>query len=272
MGSLTAVCPGSFLRGISGGASIPGVVVRRLAIAIVALTLAVSPGPALGAEPPAGNPVDQIDWGGTPEYRLVPGDELSLDFGPGEDFTGDVVRAVVVRPDGRITVYPVGDVVAAGHTPVELQAEITRLLAGELKLPRVTVEVTKTAANRVHVLGRVKRPGSQPVGLLPTLLQVISEAGGFEDDAARNSVIIMRRVGLSRVSVERVRVDRLLRGGGDVPLGRYDIVYVPRSSIGNVDVFVDQFFTRILPVGSTVMQGWELFNLEKVFQYGRVVR
>lgn len=268
MGSSTAVPPGSSLRGIPGGASIPGVVVKHLAAIVIACSLALLSGPVSGA--PADTPVDQIDWGGTPEYRIVPGDELGLNFGPRGDVRGDMVRQVVVRPDGRITVFPIGDVVAAGRTPVELQAELIRLLAGEFKQPRVTVELTKSAANRVHVLGRVKKPGSQVVQSLPTLLQVIAEAGGFEDDAARNSVIVMHRVGLGSVSVVRIRADRLLRGGGDVPLNRFDIVYVPRSTIGNVGTFVDQFFARTSPVGATALLGWELFNLDRVFGSGRV--
>jgi polysaccharide export outer membrane protein len=249
------------------------VVVRRLAFVVVLVALAILSGPVSGAERPGvDTPIDQLDWGSTPEYRIVPGDELGLNFGPREDVPSDLVRPVVVRLDGRITVFPVGDVVAAGHTPVELQAELIRLLAGEYKQPRVTVEVVRSAANRVHVLGRVKKPGSQAVQALPTLLQVLADAGGFEDDAARNSVIVMHRVGLGSVSVSRIRADRLLRGGGDVPLSRFDIVYVPRSTIGNVDVFVDQFFTRMInPAGSAGLLGWELFNLDRVFSSGRTV-
>lgn len=245
---------------------------KRLAVIVaVALALALPVAPVSGAGAPGDNtPIDQLDWGATPEYRIVPGDELGLNFGPRDDLVADMIRPVVVRPDGRITVFPIGDVVAAGRTPVELQAELIRLLAGEFKQPRVTVEVVRSAANRVHVLGRVKAPGSQVVQSLPTLLQVIAGAGGFEDDAARNSVIIMHRVGLGTVSVTRVRAGRLLRGGGDVPLSRFDIVYVPRSAIGNVDVFVDQFFARTASVGSTTLLGWELFNLDRVFGSGRV--
>jgi len=258
------------MRRVSGGVSIPGVVVKRFAAVALALTLALPPGPVSGAAAPDDTPVDQLDWGRTPEYRIVPGDELALNFGPREDIGTDLIRPTIVRPDGRITVYPIGDVVAAGRTPVELQGELIRLLAGEYKQPRVTVELVKSAASRVHVLGRVKKPGSQVVQSLPTLLQVIAEAGGFEDDAARNSVIVMHRVGLGTVSVTRIRADRLLRGGGDVPLSRFDIVYVPRSTIGNVDVFVDQFFARISPVGATALLGWELFNLDRVFGSGRI--
>jgi protein involved in polysaccharide export with SLBB domain len=247
------------------------VVVKRFAAIAIVLALVLLPGSGLGAAVPVDTPIDQIDWGQAPEYRIVPGDELGLNFGLREDITHELVRSVVVRPDGRITVFPIGDVVAAGRTPVEVQTELLRLLAGEYKQPRVTVEVVKSTANRVHVLGRVKRPGSQVVQSLPTLLQVIAEAGGFEDDAASNSVIIMHRVGLSSVNVTRVHAGRLLRGGGDIPLSRFDIVFVPRSTIGNVDVFVDQFFNRTLPVGASAMLGWELFNLNRVFGAVRVV-
>ena len=245
---------------------------KRLAAVAIAVTLVLFTGPAFGAASPADRtPIDRVDWGSIPEYRIVPGDVLALNFGPREGVAADLIRQTEVRVDGRVTVFPIGDVVAAGHTPVELQAELIRLLAAEYKQPRVTVELLKSAANRVHVLGRVKRPGSQVVESLPTLLQVIAEAGGFEDDAARNSVVVMHRVGLGTVSVARIRADRLLRGGGDVPLSRFDIVYVPRSTIGNVDVFVAQFFANISPVGSTAMVGWELFNLDRVFGSGRVV-
>jgi protein involved in polysaccharide export with SLBB domain len=243
------------------------VVVNRVLALTIVISLAVPLTAVQGAGPSTETPIDEIDWSQAPEYRIVPGDELVLDFGPGQTTEAAVVRRVVVRPDGRISVYPMGDVVAAGYTPAELQTTLVRLLASELKQPRLVVEVTKFAGNQIHVLGRVKKPGSVAATSLPTLLQVITEAGGFEDDAARGSVIVMHRVGLGSVNVARFRVDRLLRSGGDVPLSRYDIVYVPRSTIGNVDLFVNQFFERLLlPAESFALRGWELFNLDKVYQ------
>jgi protein involved in polysaccharide export with SLBB domain len=247
------------------------VVVNRVFAILFALALLSACGPAMGAPAPVDVPIDRIDWGQTPEYRIVPGDELGLNFGPRLDNGDFAVRSVIVRTDGRITVFPIGDVVAAGRTPVELQAELIRLLAAEFRQPRVTVEVVRSAAGQVHVLGRVKLPGSKAIQSLPTLLQVIAESGGFEDDAARNSVIVMHRVGLGTVSVTRVRAGQLLKKGGDIPLSRFDIVYVPRSTIGNVGVFVDQFFNRASQVGGTSMLGWELFHLDQVFGANRIV-
>ncbi len=239
---------------------------RRVVLLAICLLLGAAPS-AVTATPvvaPDTESVAQVDWAGVPEYRIVPGDELLLDYGP-TTVTGIArTQTIVVRPDGRVTIYPVGDLVAAGRTPLEVQADLLRLLSVELKQPRVTIAVSKLAGNEVHVLGRVKRPGSYPVGPFSTLLQALAAAGGFEDDAARNSVLVMHRAGASNVRVARVKADRLLKGAGDVPLSRFDIVYVPRSTIGNVDVFVQQFFTGTVSAVSYSILGWELFHLNRV--------
>ncbi len=208
-----------------------------------------------------------MDWSKVPEYRIVPGDRLMIDLGPRAEVVGNDRHEQAVRPDGRITVYPVGDVVAAGLTPMELQRSLTDVLAADLRSPRVTVELVSTAASVVHVLGRVRRPGSVPAGPFITVSQAIADAGGFQDDAARNSVIILHRDGAHSVSVARIRMDRVLKGVefSDVPLSRFDIVYVPRSSIGNVSQFVQQFFGPVAPAVQTAFIGWELFNLDRVF-------
>jgi len=239
--------------------------VNRTALILLSLACALAAGPARAQEAPSPASVDQIDWGKVPEYRVVPGDELRFNFGPSTREGSDVVRDTKVRPDGRVSIYPVGDLVAAGRTTAELQTELLRLLASELKEPRVVVEVRTMAGNQVHVLGRVKKPGSVQVGPFATLLQVLAEAGGFEDDAARNSVLVMHRDGANGVRVARLKVSRMLKTGADVPLSRFDIVYVPRSTIGNIDVFVAQFFREPAGVLNAAMLGWELFNLDRVF-------
>lgn len=88
-----------------------------------------------------------MDWSRVQEYRIVPGDKLSINFGPRPDGLEDTVRETTVRPDGRITVYPVGDVIAAGLTPMDLQRSLLALLSADLKQPRVTVEVAESAGN-----------------------------------------------------------------------------------------------------------------------------
>lgn len=209
----------------------------------------------------------EMDWSRVPEYRIVPGDLLTLDYGPRSDGPAALLSRARVRPDGRISVYPVGDVVAAGLTPMELQQSIVALLAIELRNPRVVVVVEEFAGNQIHVLGRVEKPGSIPAAPFATLLQAITAAGGFKDDAARNSVLVFHRDGARTLRVTRVRVDRLLKGSDidDIPLGRFDIVYVPRSTIGNIDVFVRQWFGETSSILASSLVGWQLFNLDRVY-------
>jgi polysaccharide export outer membrane protein len=211
-----------------------------------------------------------MDWGAIPEYRIVPGDLLSLNFGPQEASPNDLVRDARVRPDGRISVFPIGDVVAAGRTPRELEQVLVNLLAAEFRNPRVTVEVREIAGNQVHVLGRVRLPGSYDAGPFMTTMQAIAKAGGFEDDAARNSVVVFHRNGAHTVQVAKLRLDASIKEGdltADLPLSRFDIVYVPRSTIGNINVFARQFFTEQQGVLNFMFTGWQLFNLDKVYPF-----
>jgi hypothetical protein len=66
-------------------------------------------------------------------------------------------------------------------------------------------------------------------------------------------------------------MDRVLNGieFADLPISRFDIVYVPRSTIGNLSVFLRQIFDPLAPMATTVLVGWELFHLDRV--YGRAV-
>lgn len=236
--------------------------------------VALAPSSALAAAPVdsvaalSGNATTTEDWSLVPEYRIVPGDKLVLNFGPAPSVQIDVLREARVRPDGRISVFPVGDVVAAGRTIRELEAALVELLAAELKQPRVTVELQEVAGNQVHVLGQVAKPGSYPAGPFMTLSQAISTAGGFTDGAARNSVMVFHRDGARNVRVARVPFDRAITSGkldADIALSRFDIVFVPRSTVGNVEVFTRQVFGSANLGLNTVLVGWELFNLERVF-------
>lgn len=238
------------------------------------LVLGALVAPAVGAHA-AASPVQappeslSADWSQVPEYRLVPGDEMVLNFGPnGVAANGVPSRILIVRPDGRISVFPVGDVVAAGHTPRELEAMLFDLLSASMKEPRVTVEVGHIAGNKVHVLGRVHNPGSFTAEPFLTVTQAIAGAGGFSDDAARNSVVVFHRVGAREVSVAVLALDRMLKRGSlqaDLPLSRFDIVYVPRNTIGNINVFSQQFFAPVSSALTGSLVGWELFNLNRVY-------
>jgi protein involved in polysaccharide export with SLBB domain len=241
-----------------------------LFVALACLVMPLASVPARAADDAMADS-SAMDWSRVPEYRLVPGDELILNFGPPieADAPGTgVTRGQRIRPDGRISVFPVGDVVAAGRTVSELEAELVKLLGAALKRPRVTIEVAEVAGNEVHVIGRVENAGSYKAGPYLTVSQAIAKAGGFKDDAATNSVLVFHRDGARTARVMRLRLGDALKRGrleADLPLGRFDIVYVPRSAIGNLNLFTKQFFGENIQLLYFGLVGWELFHLDRVF-------
>jgi hypothetical protein len=75
-------------------------------------------------------------------------------------------------------------------------------------------------------------------------------------------------MGAREVGVAAIQLDRMIKRGSlaaDVPLSRFDIVYVPRNTIGNIGVFAQQAFGPVSNVLSSSLVGWELFHLDRVF-------
>ena len=106
----------------------------------------------------------------------------------------DVSRpSVPVRPDGRISLPLVGEVQAAGRTPLQLEAEITSKLRTYIAEPEVTVMVQQINSEKFNILGQVGKPGSYPLTGGTTVLDAIALAGGFKDFAKQKSIYILRQ-------------------------------------------------------------------------------
>src|SRR5947209_607933 len=97
--------------------------------------------------------------GTTTDYRLVAGDKLRIDVYKDAQLS----QSVQIRPDGKITLPLVGDVAAAGRTPLELRDAIGGALKDYITDPVVTVIVVEATAPPipvVYVTGEVNKPGA----------------------------------------------------------------------------------------------------------------
>lgn len=105
----------------------------------------------------------------------------------------DLSRQVPVRPDGKISLPLLNDVQAMGMTPSQLASQITEGLSKFMNSPQVTVIVTQINSQRVYILGEVGRAGAY--GLLPgmTVLQALSNAGGFTAFANQKGIYVLRQ-------------------------------------------------------------------------------
>jgi len=105
----------------------------------------------------------------------------------------DVSRSIPVRSDGKISLPLVGEVQAAGRTPLKLEQDIAARLKNYIEEPEVTVIVQQINSQKFNVLGRVMHPGSFAFANSPTVLDAIALAGGFRDFAKQKSIYLLRQ-------------------------------------------------------------------------------
>jgi polysaccharide export outer membrane protein len=101
---------------------------------------------------------------------------------------------VPVRPDGRISVPLVDDVVAAGLSPDELKANLVEAYRAFVTIPNISVLVQEIHSLKVYVLGEVLSPGAFDLQRPVRVLQAIALAGGFTQYAEKNRVIVLREL------------------------------------------------------------------------------
>jgi len=107
----------------------------------------------------------------------------------------DLTRTIPVRSDGKISLPLVGELEAAGRTPLDLEHEIAAKLKEYMTEPDVTVIVEQINSQKYNILGQVTKPGSYALATATTVLDAIAASGGCRDFAKQKSVYILRKNG-----------------------------------------------------------------------------
>jgi len=128
---------------------------------------------------------------GDPSYIIGPMDVLEIQVWKEPDFS----RQVLVRPDGKITLPLVGDILASGMNTMGLKALLSEKLENFVSKPEVTVIVLESRSKNFYIIGKISRPGTYPLNPDMTVLQAISVAGGLAEWADKDSIRIIRRSG-----------------------------------------------------------------------------
>lgn len=183
------------------------------------------------------------DWtDAEPEYVLYPGDEIEVATPTAPELT----RTLKVGPDGRIALPLIGQIMAADRTLAEVEQVASQAYASELVRPVVEITLKQAGPLKVWVAGEVRTPGVYDMAGDIDAYQAIVMAGDFLPSAKPQEVALIRR-GPGGRRMMRV-VDLRPRRGEVVALRRGDILYVPRSNLGELA----NFFTQVrnaLPVG-----------------------
>ena len=166
----------------------------------------------------------------TPRYLIGPGDQLEIFVWRNPE----VSRSVPVRPDGRISVPLIEDLVAVNKTPTQLARDIERELGTYIQEPLVTVIVTGFIGpfpQQVRIIGEATTPQAIPYRANMSMLDVMIAVGGITDFAAGNRAVIVRNVN-GKQREYRLRLDDLVRGGditANVQVLPGDVVIIPES-------------------------------------------
>lgn len=177
------------------------------------------------------------------DYRIQAGDQIDVRF----PLNPELNVRTVVRPDGRVSLKLVGEVLAEGHTPAELGQQLKGAYSTELRDPEIAVIVRGMAA-RIYVDGQIERPGEYVWNPQITALQAIARAGGFRATANEDRFVVLRRGADGSQQVIAVDLEQEGDGNHDVFLAPYDLVVVPSSGVADVNKWMDQYIRQNIPV------------------------
>lgn len=137
--------------------------------------------------------------GPTPMPTAAPVDPKTFKIGPEDILLVRVWRepelssAVEVRPDGKITLPLIGEIQASGETADSLKGKVVELLSEYINKPEVMVSIQAVRSRRYHITGEVSRPGTFPLVVPITVLEALTNAGGFKEFANTKKITILRK-------------------------------------------------------------------------------
>lgn len=180
-----------------------------------AVWAAQTPAPPAAAAPaavPVSKPVQSPSTPGgvtpPPGYVIGPEDVLAVVFWREKDLS---VEETVVRPDGMITLPIINDVKAAGLTPEELRKSVEDAAGRYVQEPNATIVIKAIHSRRFFVTGLVNKPGPYGLGGPTTILQALAMAGGLQDFAKENDIVLMRQEG-GKTNTYKFRYKDVIKG------------------------------------------------------------
>lgn len=121
-------------------------------------------------------------------YKVGPSDVLLIRVWGEAEFSGPVA----VQQNGNFTLPLVGDLPAAGKTPIEIQDMLAKALTKYVVKPLVTVTIQDVGSKKYYMDGLIARPGEYPLVTPISILEAISKSGGLQDFANSKHIYILR--------------------------------------------------------------------------------
>lgn len=180
-------------------------------------------------------------------YRIQRSDVLDIKFFHNPELNE---TALPVRPDGTISLPFIKEVRAIDLTPAELSEQLKEKYSQILAKTDVTVNIKTYASQKIYVDGEVMKRSQLTFVAPMTVMEAITQSGGFTEYAVHEEVVVIRRPRGQKPKATVVDMRKYLSAADfsqDINLMPYDIVFVPRTHIGDVNRWVDQYLRQMIP-------------------------
>jgi polysaccharide export outer membrane protein len=170
------------------------------------------------------------------EYKIGPKDLLEIKVLDMPELSNLTIR---VSEDGTITLPLIGNLLISGMTKDEIEKLITKYVEAKyIKNPQVTIFIKEYQSQRVSVIGAVNKPGTYQLLGRVTILDIISQAGGFQDNAS-NEIVVLRKSTTGPGAIIRINIVDLTINGDEklnIPLQAGDLINIPNDK--NITIYV----------------------------------
>ena len=210
----------------------------------------------------AGLTLQKLDELLTSEYGEVmhvlgEGDSITVRLQNDAEFSDQAT----VNADGQVNLNTVGEVQVTGLTPLQLRKVLTEKYSQKFKGSRIAVTVDgrklvevsvmlkSSVAQKIYIGGEIRRPGIIPIDGMLLATGALFQAGGPEETAELESVLLIRHRGSDSPDVYAINMKEIMRGKiPDMRLQPYDVIFVPKTAIAEVSMFMQQYIHSIIPV------------------------
>lgn len=179
------------------------------------------------------------------EYILGFGDELEISVFRHDELN----KKVRILPDGKIHYPLIGEIKAEGLSVNQLRDKLKEGLLKYYVEPQVSVIVTSISSQKIFVLGEVNKPGAFLLDRPKTVIEAISEAEGFTQDAKIKNVLLIRggpsnpNPNYTVIDLNKTLKEKDMSQNASLKHG--DIIYVPATEVADVARFFDHIWTII---------------------------
>lgn len=175
--------------------------------------------------------VNADDYGQIPvakheDYTIGAGDVLEIMVWKNEELT----KILPVRPDGKISLPLVGEIMVEGKMVKELSDQLQETYSRYVTDPIIYISVQQVNSMNVYIIGRVNAAGVRPITAKTSVLQGLAMASGLTPFAEGDQIKIFRTEDDGTTSIFEFNFEDVSRGRNlhqNIFLKRGDVIVVP---------------------------------------------